>query len=390
MRLISQPGVDVGSGVWGIPLSAAEEKALDLSGRMAFAEAVSEDLLPFAKSLPSYGGAWIDQLAGGGLVVALTDVAPAVTEKLAALAPAASRGVRIQRVDHSLAELKRAAAQLAETSLGGADLSVVSVGIDEESNAVRLFVVPEAVQAETAAWSSAAARIGVPVRVVAESRGSDVTCTSRTNCYDPYKAGIRIRPGSVNGSPQCTLAFFIIVSSDVQVLTAGHCGYYGSSWYHPGKGLVGSVQATQYRQGGRDVLRMSVADSQASFDVYGFQNMYDDMRESRDPILNEAVCASLSVSDINDCGTVSDTYRSWVSETKGYTVYGADTTGIAPITGDSGSPVYTRFTMPAKPGWPQHSVFTPLGVMDHENGYFAIVNDALAAWGASMYRNPGW
>src|SRR5450759_3019972 len=77
MRLISQPGVDVGSGVWGIPLSAAEEKALDLSGRMAFAEAVSEDLLPFAKSLPSYGGAWIDQLAGGGLVVALTDVAPA-------------------------------------------------------------------------------------------------------------------------------------------------------------------------------------------------------------------------------------------------------------------------------------------------------------------------
>ncbi len=270
---------------------------------------------------------------------------------------------------------------------------MVSVGIDDSANAVRIYVTPEAVGARSSSAAGFATAVGVPVEVSTESRGKDTSCTSRTSCYDPYKAGIRIRPGSVTGSPPCTLAFFIVVSGDIQVLTAGHCGYYGSSWYHPGigpdtnpDGRVGSVQSSLYKQGGKDVLRMSALDREASVEVYGFANAYDEMRDARDPILNEAVCASMSVSNTNDCGTISDVSRSWVSETRNYTVYGADTSGIAPIVGDSGSPVYTRFTMPAKPGVPQHSVFTPLGVLDHENGYFAIVDDALASWGATMYR----
>lgn len=85
---------------------------------------------------------------------------------------------------------------------------------------------------------------------------------------------------------------------------------------------------------------------------------------------------------------MSDVSRSWVSETLGYTVRGADTSGIAPITGDSGSPVYSRFWMPAKPGVPAHNVFTPIGVLDHEKGYFAIVSDALPVWGAAIWRGP--
>ncbi len=35
-----------------------------------------------------------------------------------------------------------------------------------------------------------------------------------------------------------------------------------------------------------------------------------------------------------------------------------------------------------------HNVFTPIGVLDHEKGYFAIVRDALPVWGAAIWRGP--
>jgi hypothetical protein len=113
--------------------------------------------------------------------------------------------------------------------------------------------------------------------------------------------------------------------------------------------------------------------------------VYDQMRAARDPILNEAVCASMATSDINDCGTVSDDFRSWTSQTLNITVWGGDTSGIGPpIDGDSGSPVYVRLSIPAKPGVPAHTEFVPIGIMDHENGYFARVQDALSTWGATI------
>lgn len=231
---------------------------------------------------------------------------------------------------------------------------------------------------------------GVLITVVEQDRGHDVTCTTRTNCFDPYKPGIRINEGAVNGSPPCTLAFFVYQGTDKQVLTAGHCGHYGNTWYHPGTGgntnptgQVGSVQATQYHAGGRDILRMSVLDVEASENIYGFSNPNNQMT-TRDPILMEAVCASMAISNINDCGAVSDTSLSWTSETENIVVNGADMSGIAPITGDSGSPVYARFSIPAKPGVPAHTLFVALGVLDHENGYFARVQDSLGTWGATI------
>jgi hypothetical protein len=129
---------------------------------------------------------------------------------------------------------------------------------------------------------------------------------------------------------------------------------------------------------------MSAVDAQASEEIYGFSNVYDMMRAARDPILNEAVCASEAISNTNDCGTVSDTSLTWTSETENIKVSGGDTTGIAPIIGDSGSPLYSRISVPAKPGVPAHNEFVPIGIIDHENGYFARVQDALSVWGATI------
>lgn len=67
-----QSGADVGTTKWGIPLTATEEDLLDLPGRMQFVNEVSESLLPFAESLPSYAGAFVDQANNGDIVILLT------------------------------------------------------------------------------------------------------------------------------------------------------------------------------------------------------------------------------------------------------------------------------------------------------------------------------
>ena len=390
MQRLADSRVDVGTDLWGIPLTADEETQLAIGDRMAFADSVSERLLPEVRSLPTYGGAWIDQPGGGGLVIALTDLDSSVTAQIAALTPAATRGVRIQLVSYPRSDLEKAAREVSEAFLPEAAFGVVAVGIDDMRNSVRLYVSPASARTTMQTLPQLEREFGVPFTLVEQDRGNDVTCTSRVNCYDPYKPGIRINEGAVNGEPPCTLAFFIYQGTDKQVLTAGHCGHWGNTWYHPGiggntnpTGQVGSVQASQYHAGGRDILRMSVFDWEASETVYPASNPYNQVI-ARDPVLNEAVCASMAISDIVDCGTVSATTSSWKSETEMIWVNGADTTGIAPIIGDSGSPVYASYSIPAKPGVPAHTLYAAIGVLDHEKGYFARVLDSLDAWGATI------
>lgn len=98
---------DVGSARWGIALTAEEEAALDLPARMAFANALSERVLPFAQS-PTYGGAYIDQQQGGRLVVLLTERDQAVEEELGRRMPSPSLGLHITEVAHSEASLMEA------------------------------------------------------------------------------------------------------------------------------------------------------------------------------------------------------------------------------------------------------------------------------------------
>lgn len=65
---------DVGTAEWGIPMTAEEELTLDLPGRMAYAEEAQREMLPFAMSTPTFGGAYFDQQNGGRLVILLTQM----------------------------------------------------------------------------------------------------------------------------------------------------------------------------------------------------------------------------------------------------------------------------------------------------------------------------
>lgn len=365
---------DVGSARWGIALTAEEEAALDIPARMAFANAVSERVLPFAQSLPTFGGAYIDQRQGGGLVVLLTAPNQAVEDALEARMPTPNLGLRIVGVAYTEASLMDAVSRARDAWERVAPaIGLVSVGIDTMNN--RLLVAvrsADLVEAQTAA-ADLETELAVPVALTAGEEDQDVDCTSRNHCHDPYKTGINTYKGAVDSVPECTMGFHIRIGTDEQFVTAGHCGWGGSDeWFEPVLGRIGIELATLYAQNGQDIMRLSMFDAQASDDIYGGSS---DITGSGTPVLNETVCASKGWSNEVDCGTVSVLWMSWTSSTAGFTVWGGDTSGIANIIGgDSGSPLYLNVGSSA----------VALGVINTAGGLFARLDTSLDDWAASV------
>ncbi len=369
---------DVGTPRWGIAMTAEEEASIDLPGRMAFADALSEQVLPYVQSLPTFGGVYIDQLANGGLVILLTQRDPVAEEEIAIRMPNPNRGLRIEQVAYTEAQLMDAVERARD--VWGRILpstQLLSVGIDTMRNRL-LFVVVRRDLAEAEARSNLVeAELAVPIGLEAGEQDQDVDCTSRNHCHDPYKTGINIYKGVVDSVPECTMGFHIRIGTDEQFVTAGHCGYTGSDeWFEPVLGRIGIELATLYAQNGQDIMRLSMFDAQASDDIYntGIPNSSSDITGSRAPILNEAACASLGTTNAIDCGTISSTWLSWVSNTAGFTVWGGDTSGISITNGDSGSPLYHLVSGTA----------VALGVIDTAGGLFARLDTSLDDWAASV------
>jgi len=376
---------DVGTPKWGIAMTAEEESALDIRRRMRFANDLENNLLAYAGSLDTFAGAWIDQANGGGAVVMLTNMTTEAQAEISSRLPADNLGVRVIEADWSLANLQAAVSPASEawTRLDGPRL--LSIYVDERRNTLVALALKVDQELALEAAARVVSELGVPIAVVADAAmaAHDVACTSRSACSNPYKAGILIREGAVTGEPPCTLAFPIVVSGDIQVLTAGHCGYYGDSWYHPGEGRVGLVQSNLWAPGGKDILRLSMYDWQASELVYGYGET-DQYSSAGLPIQGETLCASLGMSNRNDCATVEYTYGQYWSDTTGFWVWGGklrDLTPI-PIIGDSGSPISRRvYVTGSNPHW----THTPVGVLTTQWGEFARIRDALDVWGATIW-----
>lgn len=367
VRQLLNSGTDVGTGRWGIAMTAAEEQELDLPGRMDYSNAMHAAIEAVVGGSPNFAGIVVDQHARGSLTVLLADDDSALAERILKLALPGPRSVRVRFVEHGQAALKQAAQSIWERWQDLApDMSLISVSVDTAANGLRLGVA----DTDLAGTSSLdlAASLGVPVTVEATTLSVDQVCNSRDNCYGPMKAGSRIRHGSLNGSI-CSMGFHISLNGDEQVLTAGHCGYNGSlAWYHQGCCKVGDVQASYYVYGGIDLQRIQMGDSHASDDVYA--GPYN-ITGSRYPSQGEAVCASLGRSLGIDCGTIRDSYKSWTSSTCGCPVYGADHDHITTQLGDSGSPIYVGSTSAVA-----------IGVHNTLAGEFARIQDAFPAWGA--------
>lgn len=378
LEALTKPGADVGTRTWGFPMSAAEEERLDLNGRIRFADAVSRTVLPLAQSLPTYGGAYIDQRADGSLVVLLTALDPDVVQAIIALAPADSREVRVVQVRHTQAELRTAVDQAWTTLPSAIEGSIQGIGVDTMRNGIRVTVAGGGQAADQPAASQTASLDGgIPVFVETGPTSQETVCNNRNDCHTPLRAGVVVRNNTASSTGTCTMGFHIRIGTDEQWLTAGHCGcaYTATDWHHTGLGLVGNEVArmTNLAQP-KDIMRVQMADAQASALVYGHSG---EMGQSVLPVVNEAVFGSMGIANTVMSGTIKDDWTSWHSEYCNKTMYGGDT-NLVQIPGDSGSPIYRRWSFGGE--W----YITPIGVGVMATGQFGRVKDAQDYWGFTV------
>lgn len=359
---------DVGSAEYGIPLTAAE--TAEVTARFAFAAAAHEALGPFVENLPTFAGVFFNHQAGGELVILLTTADETVEAEIRSLAPL-ERPTRIEIVEYSQAQLREALPLIRETWIGAGGPEIYALAVDTPANAVRVDVDVSNLEAAEKLAREVGASVNLPVFVALGERPIETACTNRENCTSPMKGGIVIRKGSTTGV-RCTMGFHIQAGSDERFVTAGHCGYSGSNnWYHVGWGLVGSELDTQYYSGGRDIMTVQISDSQDSSLLYSSQSIA--VTTTWDPWTGEGVCASLGVSSSSwVCGTISDDYLSWTGASCSCTVYGGKST-VTTVSGDSGSPYVDA-----------NYRYVAIGIHNASGGYFAIVDDALAAWGHTV------
>lgn len=366
---------DVGSSRWGLPLTASEESALDLYGRMAFVEDVSRELLPYARRLAIFGGAYIDQREGGELVILLTRFDPDEEARILAMRPEAGPSVRVRLATFTEGEL-RVAARRAWSAWHEQfpDIDLLSVAVDTASNRLQLQASRRRGLIDLPRIAALRAQLGVTVRVQQGSAGVTVSCVDREDCRFGIEAGSVIRRDSASG-PRCTMGFQIRIGTDIQFLTSGHCGSDGKHrWFQRGAGLVGVQEASLYRDQGADLMRVQLAEPQRSAAVFGDSRS---ISGSAYPLQGQLVCASLGRSDRVDCGTVAYAFTSWTDSICNCVSWGGDVDGIAIQHGDSGSPLYSLGHEPERAA-------TAIGILSTTSGYFAFVEDALQAWGAAL------
>lgn len=418
VRNLLTGGDDVGTLDWGVAMTKSEADEIDIGDRVRFLDSLEEDILPYVRKLPEFGGVWQDQRHNGRLVVMVTSDAENIREQIDERMPGSSRGVIVRTVDHDYAELDRAFRRAMERWNEVAPaIPATAVGIDVAANGLVLKVGPKDLGDARRKADDLAERLGVPVEVRAEDAGQDLACDDRAHCT-PMRGGVQIRKGSTSSSaPRCTLGFFVTVSASstpTQALTAGHCGYTSpSTWYHPGLSgdhKIGTERGTLYAYWGIDAMRVAVddGDSVMSRIIYGYTsptNVYSPVY----PVQGETLCMSMGNSNTKACGAVDLGQTSWISETPSpdYMVVGAaldtfstyepapcalaDDGTATPCPGDSGSPLYRRAVFD-DPDWNMR----PMGILDHEyypspprygghDVYFAIVRDVIDEMGIVMW-----
>lgn len=133
---------DIGTDLWGIALDKSELESLDIEGRGSFANEISVELMPTARALPTFGGAYFDQRENGNLVILLTSRDATVEDGLRRLAPAGARSVEFQYVAHSEAQLIDAMKAIwdvwPDTFLG---IELLSASVDSRNNRLHVEVL---------------------------------------------------------------------------------------------------------------------------------------------------------------------------------------------------------------------------------------------------------
>lgn len=180
----------------------------------------------------TYGGLWIDQLAGGTVVVGVRPGQERTVRELAA-----RRGVdrvRVVPVERTVAQLRAVQAQLRHTLATQPSSGLGVGGIYVPTNQVNVRV--DATALATAAGAALASALDrthpgrlrfVPVRGVAMTAACVVNGEFNVWCDPPLRGGIGITASGV----RCSAAFNVRSISDGKryLLSAGHCNT-GGTW----------------------------------------------------------------------------------------------------------------------------------------------------------------
>ncbi|WP_420640286.1 S1 family peptidase [Candidatus Poriferisocius sp.] len=334
----------------GLLLTASERAQYD--ARMSMVDSMREPLMQ-ANRLDGFSGARLEHI-GDGIFhiyhtssVAGQQVAALFQEKIP---PSAS--VQFHSVTHSISELMqqqdRLWSLLYDSEKGA--LGVHAIGVDVAANKLIVELDSNISLTDRVSQHGLVSKIyshmkRIDFDITFSELGTDSVCNHPDNCVNPMMAGIKITKGSQNGAA-CSLGFMVVDGADTQALTAGHCGWSGStSWYHNGYGsssFGSEIDDDAYFDIGRDGMLIQVPDNQGSNDVALCHDW--GCIQITNYLTNSELYGGMPVSMMGQfsglkTGTIKDTQYSWWSNTCGCQQYGFSATYTS-SNGDSGGPVW--------------------------------------------------
>ena len=188
---------------------------------------------------------YLDQRAGGRLVINLTaDASDAVRTTFRSAAPEGAV-VTFATVRHTLADLLAVhAALLARAGAQPLDqhVGIGAIGTDEVANVVRVGVVGD----DSKLREALVAEFGDQIEMFTDEAIVDDVCSNRSSCT-PYRAGLQTY-NAAHGT--CTTGFMSknLVQNIYYILTAGHCAAVGAAMFHD-EVQMGTIARRVYYEG---------------------------------------------------------------------------------------------------------------------------------------------
>lgn len=358
-------------------MTDGEREAFERWQRVA--PSIEDAVLPTAREIDGFGGAFYDHSKGGVLVVNvdIANLDGAVVQLANAVQDVPSPGYEVRQVNVTFDELKKATHD-SWALLERIGYQPLAIAADVVTSSVRLdhLAQDSDIAVEAALWLEE--QLGVKVTLAPALKPTDQACTNRDNCWSPMKAGDRIYM-STGGN--CTMGFHVERNSngDALFLTSGHCSPSTGtpSFTHPGlpnppfgHSFTSRCYATSPKH---DMQLVQFDDAQAGQIPYAWNVAITTWAY---PTTGAAVSASLGRTDALDPGIINDNYLTYTGENCGAQTVAADHNGIVAQGGDSGSPIR----------WNEYGEGNrAVGVHSTANGYFARVRDAIEYMDVVVY-----
>lgn len=199
-------------------------------------------------------GVWMDNRAGGKLTVAVTEQETPVRAALGRLVKHPDRLV-VRKARWSMADLTALGERIAARAERD-DVALSGMAVDERGNELRVLASDGV--SDVRAWLSGWLPEGARVRV--EQSTAAPVGTPYVNS-PPFRGG----QGISGGGYTCTSAFIARATTQYFMVSAGHCGPTGVTWYQGDTVYVGSTDRIDIS--GTDALRIPISSAEASNQV---------------------------------------------------------------------------------------------------------------------------